>query len=193
VLIVLVLAWALSAVTGALNTAGYLADLLGDDVPLWLVPALLFVLAAGTAFATGTSWGTMGILMPLTIPLTWAIAQGSGVSDDVAMTALYAAISTVLAGAVFGDHCSPISDTTVLSALASGCDPVDHVNTQLPYAILAGVVSIVALVLVGIGAPWFIVWPVALVLVLGYFRWRGQRVEEPEARPPTEEPAEVTA
>jgi Na+/H+ antiporter NhaC len=193
VLIVLVLAWALSAVAGALNTAGYLADLLGDDVPLWLVPALLFVLAAGTAFATGTSWGTMGILMPLTIPLTWAIAQGSGVSDDVAMTALYAAISTVLAGAVFGDHCSPISDTTVLSALASGCDPVDHVNTQLPYAILAGVVSIVALVLVGIGAPWFIVWPVALVLVLGYFRWRGQRVEEPETRPPTEEPAEVTA
>ncbi|HSK25539.1 MAG TPA: Na+/H+ antiporter NhaC family protein [Jiangellales bacterium] len=179
VLIVLVLAWALSAVTGALNTAGYLADLLGDDVPLWIVPALLFLLAAGTAFATGTSWGTMGILMPLTIPLTWAITQGSGVSDEAATTALYAAISTVLAGAVWGDHCSPISDTTVLSAMASGCDPVDHVNTQLPYAMLAGVASLGALVLIGLGVPWWLTWPPAIAVVVAWLWWRGRRVDEP--------------
>jgi Na+/H+ antiporter NhaC len=178
VLIVLVLAWSLAAVTDAINTAGYLADLLGEGLPLWVVPALLFVLSAGTAFATGTSWGTMGILMPLTVPLTYAIAQGEGRTDEQVLTVLYVAISTILAGAVWGDHCSPISDTTVLSSLASGCDPVDHVRTQLPYAVLAGAVSVVALIGVGAGVPAWLVWPVAVALTLGWLWVRGRTVED---------------
>lgn len=168
VLIILVLAWALSSVTEELGTADYLAALLGDQLPLWSVPALLFLIAAGTAFATGTSWGTMGILMPLVVPLTWAIAQGEGLPTDEALTALYITISTVLAGAVWGDHCSPISDTTVLSAMASGCDPVDHVRTQLPYAVLAGAASLGSLLLVGIGTPWWLAWVPALAAVVGW-------------------------
>lgn len=178
VLIVLVLAWALSAVTGELGTAEYLADLLGSGLPMWILPALLFVTASATSFATGTSWGTMGILMPLAVPLTWAVAQNEALANDAALSALYVSISTILAGAVFGDHCSPISDTTVLSSLASGCEPIDHVRTQLPYALLAGGVAVVALILIGVGLPWWIIWPVAVVGVLGYLRWFGRVVAE---------------
>ena len=177
VLIVLVLAWSLSAVAGAINTAGYLSNLLGEGLPLWLVPAMLFVLSAGTAFATGTSWGTMGILMPLTIPLTWAIVQSDGLTGGDATAVLYTAISTILAGAVWGDHVSPISDTTVLSALASGCDPVDHVRTQMPYAFLAGGVSVLALLGVGVGLPWWLVWPVAIAAVGGGLYVWGRDIE----------------
>lgn len=178
VLIVLVLAWALSAVTGELGTAEYLADLLGSGLPMWILPALLFVTASATSFATGTSWGTMGILMPLAVPLTWAVAQNEALANDAALSALYVSISTILAGAVFGDHCSPISDTTVLSSLASGCEPIDHVRTQLPYALLAGGAAVVALILIGVGLPWWIIWPVAVVGVLGYLRWFGRVVAE---------------
>ena len=178
VLIVLVLAWALSAVTGELGTAEYLADLLGSGLPMWILPALLFVTASATSFATGTSWGTMGILMPLAVPLTWAVAQNEALANDAALSALYVSISTILAGAVFGDHCSPISDTTVLSSLASGCEPIDHVRTQLPYALLAGGAAVVALILTGVGLPWWIIWPVAVVGVLGYLRWFGRVVAE---------------
>lgn len=178
VLIVLVLAWALSAVTGELGTAEYLADLLGSGLPMWILPALLFVTASATSFATGTSWGTMGILMPLAVPLTWAVALNEALANDAALSALYVSISTILAGAVFGDHCSPISDTTVLSSLASGCEPIDHVRTQLPYALLAGGAAVVALILIGVGLPWWIIWPVAVVGVLGYLRWFGRVVAE---------------
>ena len=183
VLIVLVLAWALAAVSEELGTAAYLGDLLGDALPLWSVPALVFVVAAATAFATGTSWGTMGILMPLAVPLAWTVAQGEGAAADVATSALWATVGTVLAGAVWGDHCSPISDTTVLSALACGCDPVDHVRTQLPYALLAGAASTGALLAVGAGVSAWLVWPVAAAVVLGVLRWRGQALpdEEPGA------------
>jgi Na+/H+ antiporter NhaC len=176
VLIILVLAWALSAVTQEVGTAEYVAEVLAGDLAPWLVPALLFVVAAATAFATGTSWGTMAILMPLAVPLTVAVQQTAGRSGDDLLTALYVSVSTVLAGAVWGDHVSPISDTTVLSSLASGCDPVDHVRTQAPYAMLAGGSSVGALLLVGAGLPWWLVWPLALVVVVGGLRLLGKRI-----------------
>ena len=114
-MIILVLAWSLSGVTEALNTADFLASVLGDSLPPGVMPALVFVLAAATAFSTGTSWGTMGILMPLVIPLLWAVLGGIEVHPEI----FYSAIACVLAGAVWGDHCSPISDTTILSSLAA--------------------------------------------------------------------------
>jgi Na+/H+ antiporter NhaC len=181
VLIVLVLAWALSAVTEELGTAEYVADLLGEGLPLWVVPAVLFVVAAATAFATGTSWGTMAILMPLAVPLTVAVAENAGVTGDALLPALYASVSTVLAGAVWGDHVSPISDTTVLSSMASGCDPVAHVRTQAPYALLAGAVSVGALLLVGLGVPWWLVWLPAAVAVVAGLWVLGERIDEPAA------------
>ena len=141
-MIVLILAWSMSAVTMDLNAKGYLITVLGDSLPLVLVPAIVFVLAAITAFATGTSWGTMGILMPLIIPLAWAVMTINGMANPDGMHILYSSVACSLAGAVWGDHCSPISDTTVLSSIASGCDHIEHVRTQMPYALLVGAIAI---------------------------------------------------
>jgi Na+/H+ antiporter NhaC len=141
-MIVLVLAWALSAVTFDLNTANYLVSILAGTLQPALVPAVIFILSAVTAFTTGTSWGTLGILMPLVVPLTWAVLGSNGMADAEHMHILYSAIACNLAGAVWGDHCSPISDTTVLSSMSSGCDHIEHVRTQMPYAMLVGAVAI---------------------------------------------------
>jgi len=141
-MIVLVLAWALSDITGELNTAGYLVSVLADTLPPALVPATVFLLSAVTAFTTGTSWGTLGILMPLVVPLTWAVLITNGMADPEHLHILYSAIACNLAGAVWGDHCSPISDTTVLSSMASSCDHIEHVRTQMPYAIVVGLVGL---------------------------------------------------
>ncbi len=137
-MIILVLAWSLAGVTTELNAAEYLISILADSLPVWLVPASVFILSAITAFTTGTSWGTMGILLPLVVPLSWAIMTVAGMTDTGDMHILYSAVSCCLAGAVWGDHCSPISDTTVLSSIASGCNHIEHVRTQLPYALLVG-------------------------------------------------------
>ena len=141
-MIVLVLAWALSAITSDLNTANYLVSILAGTLSPALVPAVVFVLSAITAFTTGTSWGTLGILMPLVVPLTWAVLGANGIADPEHMHIIYSAIACNLAGAVWGDHCSPISDTTVLSSMASGCDHIEHVRTQMPYAFLVGMVAV---------------------------------------------------
>jgi len=141
-MIILVLAWSLSDVTAALNTASFLVTLLAGSLPVALIPAIAFILAAITAFTTGTSWGTMAILMPLVIPLAWAVMTVSGIADPSGMHILYSSVACVLAGAVWGDHCSPISDTTVLSSIASGCNHIEHVRTQLPYALLVGVAAL---------------------------------------------------
>jgi len=171
--VVLVLAWSMADVTNALDAKGYLISILGDSLPLALVPAVVFLLAAVTAFATGTSWGTMGILLPLVLPLTWAVMTVSGVADASGMHIMHSSIACVLAGAVWGDHCSPISDTTVLSSIASGCDHIEHVRTQMPYAILVGTVAVaIGTIPGGYGmSPWvsIIAGIVILVSVLRYF------------------------
>jgi Na+/H+ antiporter NhaC len=141
-MIILVLAWSLSDLTTALNTAQYLVTLLADSLPVALIPGIVFILAAITAFTTGTSWGTMAILMPLIIPLSWAVMGVNGIADPGGMHILYSSVACCLGGAVWGDHCSPISDTTVLSSVASGCDHIEHVRTQLPYALLVGFVGL---------------------------------------------------
>jgi Na+/H+ antiporter NhaC len=127
--------------TGALGTGPYLAALLGETLPLWSLPALVFIVAAATAFATGTSWGTMAILFPVVVPLAVAMGAGVGFAGGEDYTILLGAISSIMAGAVFGDHASPISDTTVISSMASACDHIDHVRTQLPYALMAAGVA----------------------------------------------------
>ena len=175
-MIVLVLAWSMSDVTAALNAKEYLISILGDTLPLELVPAVVFVLAAVTAFSTGTSWGTMGILLPLVLPLAWAVMTVSGVADASGMHIMNSSIACVLAGAVWGDHCSPISDTTVLSSIASGCDHIEHVRTQMPYALLVGAVAVaVGTIPAGYGmSPWISIIAGAAILV-GVLRYLGRK------------------
>jgi Na+/H+ antiporter NhaC len=139
--LILVLAWSLSEVTVALGTARYLAGILEGNLRPELLPVLVFLTAASISFATGTSWGTMAILIPLVIPLSVALGGAAGFDGGAHYTILLGSISSVLAGSIFGDHCSPISDTTVLSSMASACDHVDHVRTQLPYALTVALVG----------------------------------------------------
>jgi Na+/H+ antiporter NhaC len=165
-MIILVLAWSLSDLTETLNTAAYLVTLLADSLPVALLPAIVFILAAITAFTTGSSWGTMAILMPLIIPLAWAVMTVNGVANDAGMHILYSSVACCLAGAVWGDHCSPISDTTVLSSVASGCDHIEHVRTQLPYALLVGIAALaLGTIPGGFGlSPWISIVAGAIVL-----------------------------
>jgi len=173
-MIILVLAWALSNITEVLHTADYLVSVLGDTLPPGVVPAIIFVLAAATAFATGSSWGTMGILMPLVVPLVWAILDQNAMAEPAHYHILYSAVSCVLAGAVWGDHCSPISDTTILSSMASGCDHIEHVRTQLPYAFSVGIVAILFGTLPsGFGVPFWVGLLVGGLLLYGLLRTVG--------------------
>jgi Na+/H+ antiporter NhaC len=178
-MIILVLAWSLSDVTAALNTAGYLVTLLAGSLPVVMVPAIVFVLAAITAFTTGTSWGTMAILMPLVVPLAWAVMGMHGIADPSGMHILYSTISACLAGAVWGDHCSPISDTTVLSSVASGCNHIEHVRTQLPYALAVGLVALLfGTIPGGFGvSPWISIVACTALLVAG-LKFFGRRADD---------------
>ncbi|NOY24495.1 MAG: Na+/H+ antiporter NhaC family protein [Oligoflexia bacterium] len=139
-LVVLFLAWALGHAITELGTASWLVGAVGTAVPGWLLPALTFVLSAAVSFATGTSFGTMAVMMPLVLPLSIDLAPFA----DAAQAGVIplATSAAVLSGATFGDHCSPISDTTVLSSTASACDHGAHVSTQLPYALWAGAIAI---------------------------------------------------
>ena len=141
--IILVFAWAISSVTNDLKTADYIISLLSDSIDPRLLPALVFIICATIGFSTGTSWGTMAIVMPIVIPLTYHVGNIFGLNSESLQNVLLGVISSVLAGSVFGDHCSPIADTTILSSLASKCNHIDHVKTQLPYAISVGIFSVV--------------------------------------------------
>ena len=147
--VVLCLAWSIGKVMNDLYAGHFVAQLIGGQLPIWSLGAITFLLASIMAFATGTSWGTMAILFPITIPVV-ALHVGT----DGFETCLLGTSSAILAGAVFGDHCSPISDTTILSSIASAADHVDHTRTQAPYAILCGVVAVVLGYLpFGLGVP----------------------------------------
>lgn len=136
---ILLFAWTLAGLIGELETGHYLASLVQQSIPLFMLPAILFLLAGVMAFATGTSWGTFGIMLPIAADMTMAI--------DAQL--LLPGMSAVMAGAVFGDHCSPISDTTILSSTGASCHHIDHVVTQLPYALSIAVVSIIGYLALG--------------------------------------------
>jgi len=143
-LLILILAWSLALVTEDMHTADFLAQLIDGKIAPWFIPTFTFVLAAFVAFSTGSSWSTMALVYPLILPAAWLICMNDSLPHDIAMPLFYNVVSSVLAGSVLGDHCSPISDTTILSSLASGCNHIDHVRTQIPYAVTVGIVSIIA-------------------------------------------------
>ena len=166
-ILILTFAWSISGIMGA--KGGYLDaqafvnnNLQNSSFPMFLFPAIFFILACGIAFATGTSWGTFGVLVPIAV----AILGGSG-------TLAIMTVSATLGGAVFGDHVSPISDTTILASAGAECNHVDHVNTQLPYASLVAVIACLAYLVGGISASLgsvvscLIMWAAALALFVG--------------------------
>ncbi len=174
----LLLAWSIGAVCGELHTAEYLVGVTSGVLSAHWLPVLTFVLSAAISFATGTSWGTMAILMPLVIPISHhlSLAGGLAVDDRFYYLLLLGTISSVLAGSVWGDHCSPISDTTILSSMASGCDHIAHVRTQLPYALGIGVLGMaIGDVPTAFGlSPWISLAAGSAVIVAGVL-WLGKR------------------
>ena len=176
-IVILILAWSLALLTKHLHTADFISQLLINiQLSPHLIPALTFVLAALIAFSTGTSWGTMAILYPLILPASWFLAQNAGLEDSLAIGNFYNVVSCVLAGAVLGDHCSPISDTTILSSLASSCNHIEHVRTQLPYALTVGGIAITAgTIPSGYGIPGYITFPAGMIILLLTIRFFGRK------------------
>ena len=157
--VILLLAWSLGGVIGEVGTADYLVGILSSTIPAWIVPSLIFILGALISFATGTAYGTMSILMPLAIPLAWAVSTG-----DMSFTIV--CTSGVLTGAIFGDHCSPISDTTILSSMGTSCNHIDHVQTQIYYAIFVAIVAVVfGYIPAGFGVPWYVCGVMGIIVM----------------------------
>jgi Na+/H+ antiporter NhaC len=176
--VVLTLAWSLGQVCTDLETAAFLKSAVGPNMPPSLLPAVVFLVAAAVSFATGTSWGTMAILTPLAVPLALVSA-----AEDVGILA--ASVAAILGGSVFGDHCSPISDTTILSSMASGCDHVDHVRTQLPYALLAAVISVFVgyLSYAATGVPAWTLLVVGISIIAVWVHFVGRTADQPFESP----------
>ena len=140
--IVLVLAWAIGNVCQQLFTGNFLVELASSRLSSELLPTVTFLLSAAVAFSTGTSWGTMAIVMPLAIRLAYELPKEVAMNAELSEIILISTIAGVLAGSTFGDHCSPISDTTIMSSLASGCDHIEHVRTQIPYAVTTAALAV---------------------------------------------------
>ncbi|WP_090361598.1 Na+/H+ antiporter NhaC family protein [Ferrimonas sediminum] len=137
---ILLFAWTIAGVISDMKTGEFMATLAQGNLPAWGLPALLFLLSGFAAFATGTSWGTFAIMLPI----------AANMAEAVDLALMLPMLSSVLAGAVFGDHCSPISDTTILSSTGAGCHHIDHVTTQLPYAVLTALISLAGYLVLGL-------------------------------------------
>ncbi|MBW6411096.1 Na+/H+ antiporter NhaC family protein [Clostridium weizhouense] len=168
--VILILAWSLGSVIKELGTAAFLVSKLSNTVPMFLLPSIIFILGSIISFATGTAYGTMGILMPLAIPLSFSI------SPDINYVIM--SVSAVLTGAIFGDHCSPISDTTIMSSMGAGCDHIEHVKTQLPYAVFVALITILfGYIPAGLGMPIWVVLPIAVIAIIVSVYFIGKPVD----------------
>lgn len=171
--VILILAWSLSSVIKELGTAAYLVKLLSSSIPQFLLPSIIFILGAVISFATGTAYGTMGILMPLAIPLSYSISPEMGY--------VIVGTSAVLTGAIFGDHCSPISDTTIMSSMGAGCDHISHVRTQMPYALSVAAITILfGYIPVGLGLSIWLVLPLSTAAIFALVYFIGKPVDNIE-------------
>jgi Na+/H+ antiporter NhaC len=173
---VLIMSWGMSKIcTVGVHTDTYLISLMGEHVPLTAFPLLVFFVASGMSFATGTSFGTMGILIPMVLPLAHAL----GAYEESHRVIFWLSSAAVLDGAIFGDHCSPISDTTILSSLSSGCDHLDHVATQLPYAVTVMSLAATGYVAVALGMPGWLYFVLFPSLATAFLFVIGKRVTPP--------------
>ena len=171
--LVLILAWTLASLIKTLNTSGYLIEQVSFS--LEFIPAVAFLLAGVVAFATGTSWGTMSILIPLILTFAQKLGVTEGADPETMRQIILGCVGAVLAGAVFGDHCSPISDTTVMSSMACGSDHIDHVKTQLPYAMVVGFIALfLGYLPAGFGISLWLLLPAGLVALWLTVRFAGR-------------------
>ncbi len=193
--VVLFLAWSLGSGIKELEAADFIVSIVVDAdgksaVPLWALPTIIFLISAAIAFSTGTSFGTMTVLIPLAIPVAYAL-ETQGMSGEIVFNPhsqlAIATTSSVLAGATWGDHCSPISDTTVLSSTGAGCDHAAHVATQLPYAIAAGLISVLLGTLpAGFGlSPWLLL-PLGAAACVVVVSLLGRPTSVPTSSPPSD-------
>ena len=156
---ILFFAWTINKVVGDAQTGKYLSSLVSGSIPVQFLPVILFILGSAMAFSTGTSWGTFGIMLPI------AAAMATNSAPELLLPCL----SAVMAGAVCGDHCSPVSDTTILSSTGAKCNHMDHVTTQLPYAATVATASAVGYIVVGFtesGLAGFVTTAVVLVALV---------------------------
>ena len=176
--LILTMAWAIALVTKDMHTAEFVSQLLVQwSLSPVVVPVLTFLLAALIGFSTGTSWGTMAILYPLILPSSWLLCQEQGLSVNATMPLFYNVVASVLAGSVMGDHCSPISDTTIMSSLASSCNHLQHVRTQMPYALTVGGVAMLLGVLpTALGLPSWIAFLMGFGVLWLVVRLVGKKV-----------------
>lgn len=182
VVLILVLAWTLGGLLEAMGTANFLVEMMSGVVPAALVPVLVFVCAAVMSFATGSSWGTFAIMIPLAIPVAF------GLDAPVIVC-----IGAVLSGGIFGDHCSPISDSTILASTGAGTDLVDHVKTQLPYAVINGAIVAASFVVAGfVDSPYIVIFSIAAMVIVYLAIARVSAARQSRAvRADTSSPAEV--
>ena len=176
--LILTMAWSIALLTKDMHTAEFVSQLLVQwSLSPAVVPVLTFLLAALIGFSTGTSWGTMAILYPLILPSSWLLCQEQGLSMEATMPLFYNVVASVLAGSVMGDHCSPISDTTIMSSLASSCNHMQHVRTQMPYALTVGGVAVLIGVLpTALGLPSWVAFLVAFAILGLIVRLIGKKV-----------------
>ncbi len=173
-IVILILAWSLKNCCDSLKTGKFLTSILAGRVSPYWFPPILFLIASVTSFATGTSYGTMAILIPTAVPVAFALDGGTyGLTTMISLGA-------VLDGAIFGDHCSPISDTTIMSSIATSCNLVDHVRTQLPYSLFVAVLALLCAYLpsaCGLAPAWSMT--LAVLVMLCFFiilsRRRGKK------------------
>lgn len=177
---IMLLAWTINGICVELKTASYIIAMVSDMIPYWLLPTIIFIIACLVAFATGTSWGTMAILLPISIPLAYdlnmkhyqdVIAGTPGAPEMMIYIKqmLLVSIGAVLEGSIFGDHCSPISDTTIMSSMASGSDHVDHVKTQAPYAAVVALVAILfCYIPAGMGFSPMLLVPISMFILTAF-------------------------
>ena len=157
-ILILTFAWTLNAMTSSLGAAPFIANIVQGSASslMSFLPAIIFLIAVGLSFSTGTSWGTFGILIPI------VLTAFQGFDNSLTIVA----VSACMAGAVCGDHCSPISDTTIMASAGAQCNHMDHVATQLPYALTAAAVSFVSYIIAGFIPNAFIALPIAIVLMV---------------------------
>jgi Na+/H+ antiporter NhaC len=184
--LILLSAWSIGSVCSEIGTAPYVVEAARRVISPLLVPMVIFLICNLISFSTGTSWGTMAIAMPIAVPLSLSLG-----------VPLPLGISAVLTGSVMGDHCSPISDTTIMSSMFSGSDHIDHVKTQIPYAFTAAGVAVLAYLAAGTGMSWLLVLPLGIVLVVillylfSAISAKTSGISRPLAEPKTEETKEV--
>ena len=166
---ILVLAWSSGTVMDNLGTGNYISQLVGDSIPGVLIPVVLFLVSCVVAFSTGTSYGTSAIMIPIAFPMVWGVCGGE--MDTLCVVT----IAAVTSGAIFGDHCSPISDTTIMSSMGSAADLIDHVRTQIPYALTVAVVAtVIGFVPAALGVTPLVLIPAGIIILALFVHFVGK-------------------